>query len=327
MNILQQVSKSGKRWPPSPSTVRRIEGGIWAVARAILMLGLSFIILYPMLYMLSMSLRPVDQMADPAVVWVPMSVTLDNFKRAVDYLSFESTLPYTAIVTLASTVLQMASAALAGYGMSRTKFKGQKILFVLLLLTIIVPPQNIVVALYRQYRNFNFFGLGYLAAPFNGGLPFTVSLIDSPFSMILPAMFASGIRSGLVIYIYMQFFKGLPKELEDAAYVDGCGSFKTFCYIIIPNMAAVLLTVFVFSIVWYWTDFYYASMFSPRFALSTVLSSIGSQISFDSQTSNPFESMAVTQAGCLLFILPLLIVYLFLQRHFVQSIDKTGLTG
>ena len=327
MNLLQRFKQLPDLQQLPPAAKRRVADGIWAVARAVLMLGLSFIILYPLLYMISMSLRPVNEMADPSVIWVPKSLTLDNFKRAVVYLNFQSTLPYTAIVTLASTVLQMASAALAGYGMSRTKFKGQKVLFVLLLLTIIVPPQNIVVSLYRQYRNFNFFGLGYLAAPFNGGLPFTVSLIDSPFSMILPAMFASGIRSGLVIYIYMQFFKGLPKELEDAAYVDGCGSFKTFAYIVIPNMAAVLLTVFVFSIVWYWTDFYYASMFSPRFALSTVLSGIGAQIGFDTQTSNPFESMAVTQAGCLLFILPLLIVYLFLQRHFVQSIDKTGITG
>ena len=327
MNMLQRFEQLPTPSNLSPAVKRRIGGAVWAVARAVLMLGLSFIILYPLLYMISMSLRPVNEMADPAVVWVPKSLTLDNFKRAVVYLNFQTTLPYTAIVTLASTVLQMASAALAGYGMSRTKFKGQGLLFVLLLLTIIVPPQNIVVSLYRQYRNFNFFGLGYLAAPFNSGLPFTVSLIDSPFSMILPAMFASGIRSGLVIYIYMQFFKGLPKELEDAAYVDGCGSFKTFILIVLPNMAAVLLTVFVFSIVWYWTDFYYASMFSPRFALSTVLSGIGSQIGFDSQTNNPFESMAVTQAGCLLFILPLLIVYLFLQKHFVQSIDKTGITG
>ncbi|MBQ5841252.1 MAG: carbohydrate ABC transporter permease, partial [Clostridia bacterium] len=266
MNLLQRFKQLPDLQQLPPAAKRRVADGIWAVARAVLMLGLSFIILYPLLYMISMSLRPVNEMADPSVIWVPKSLTLDSFKRAVVYLNFQSTLPYTAIVTLASTVLQMASAALAGYGMSRTKFKGQKVLFVLLLLTIIVPPQNIVVSLYRQYRNFNFFGLGYLAAPFNGGLPFTVSLIDSPFSMILPAMFASGIRSGLVIYIYMQFFKGLPKELEDAAYVDGCGSFKTFAYIVIPNMAAVLLTVFVFSIVWYWTDFYYASMFSPRFA-------------------------------------------------------------
>lgn len=307
--------------------VRRAQKWAWAIARTVLMCGLSFVILYPLLYMLSMVFRPLDQMADPSVIWIPKSLTLDNIKRAVYYMDFDTTLPYTAFITLGGTLLQMASAALAGYGMSRTKFKGQGILFGLLLLSIIVPPQNIIIPLYRQYRNFDFFGLGWLAAPFNGGTPFTVSLIDKPAAMLLPALFASGIRSGLVIYIYMQFFKGLPSELEDAAYVDGCGSFRTFLYIILPNMAPVLLTIFTFSIVWYWTDYFYASMLTPRISLSTVLSSVGTQIRYDMQTTNPYESMVVTQAGCLLFILPLLIVYLFLQRYFVQSIERTGITG
>lgn len=307
--------------------VRRVQKWIWAITRTVLMCGLSFVILYPLLYMLSMVFRPLDQMADPSVVWIPKSLTLDNIKRAIDYMSFETTLPFTAIVTLGGTLLQMASAALAGYGMSRTKFRGQGILFALLLLSIVVPPQNIIIPLFRQYRNFDFFGLGWLAAPFNDGLPFTVSLIDKPAAMLLPALFANGIRSGLVIYIYMQFFKGLPGELEDAAYVDGCGSLKTFLYIILPNMTPVLVTIFTFSIVWYWTDYFYASMLTPRFSLSTVLSSIGNQIAYDTQTSNPYESIVVTQAGCLLFILPLLLAYLFLQRFFVQSIERTGITG
>lgn len=320
--LFEQPEELSRRLP-----VRQAQKWGWSIARAILMLGLSFIILHPLLYMISMVFRPLDQAADPSVVWIPKSFSLDNLVRAADYMNFESTLPSTVLITLGSTILQMASAALAGYGMSRCKFRGQGVLFCLLLLTILVPPQNIIVPLFRQYRNFDFFGFGWIAALFNGGTPFTMSLIDKPLSMLLPALFANGIRSGLVIYIYMQFFKGLPKELEDAAYVDGCGSFKTFLYIIIPNMTPVLVTVFTFSIVWYWTDYFYAAMLTPRISLSTVLSGIGTQIAYDSQSSNPYESMVVTQAGCLLFILPLLIVYLFLQRFFVQSIERTGITG
>ncbi len=307
--------------------IRHAKRWLWPLCRAVLMCGLSFVILYPFLYMISMSFRPLNQMADPSVVWIPKSLTLDNLKRAIEYLDFRTTAVNTALITLCSTVLQIASASLAGYGMSRFRFKGRNVLFALLIASIIMPPQNIIIPLYRQFQNFDFFWLGRLAAPFNGGQAFTVSLIDHPLSMILPAMFANGIRSGLVIYIFMQFFKGMPKELEDAACVDGCGSFGTFARIIMPNMKPAVVTVFVFSMVWYWTDYFYAAMLNPQTSLSAALSGIGTQIAYDTKTSNPLEIQAVTQAGCLLFILPLLIVYLFLQKLFVQSIERTGITG
>lgn len=307
--------------------LRRAQRGLWAFCRAVLMFGLAFVILYPFLYMISMAFRPLDQMADPSVVWIPKSLTLENLKRAIGYLDFRTTAVKTALITLCSTVLQIGSAALAGYGMSRFRFKGRGILFALLITSIIMPPQNIIIPLYRQFQNFDFFWIGRLLAPLNGGEAVTVSLIDNPLSMILPAAFASGIRSGLVIYIFMQFFKGMPKELEDAACVDGCSSFGTFARIIMPNMTPAVVTVFVFSLVWYWTDFFYAAMLNPQTSLSAALNGIGTQIAYDTMTSNPLEIKAVTQAGCLLFILPLLIAYLFLQRLFVQSVERTGITG
>lgn len=307
--------------------LRRAQRGLWAFCRAVLMFGLAFVILYPFLYMISMAFRPLDQMADPSVVWIPKSLTLENLKRAIGYLDFRTTAVNTALITLCSTVLQIGSAALAGYGMSRFRFKGRGILFALLITSIIMPPQNIIIPLYRQFQNFDFFWIGRLLAPLNGGEAVTVSLIDNPLSMILPAAFASGIRSGLVIYIFMQFFKGMPKELEDAACVDGCSSFGTFTRIIMPNMTPAVVTVFVFSLVWYWTDFFYAAMLNPQTSLSAALNGIGTQIAYDTMTSNPLEIKAVTQAGCLLFILPLLIAYLFLQRLFVQSVERTGITG
>ena len=306
---------------------RRAERRLWSFCRGVLMCGLAFVILYPFLYMVSMSFRPLDQMADPSVVWIPKSLTLDNLKRAIGYMDFRTTAVNTAIITVCATALQMISASLAGYGMSRFRFKGRGLLFALLIATIIMPPQNIIIPMYRQYQNFDFFWIGRLLAPLNGGESLTVSLIDTPWSMILPSIFASGIRSGLVIYIFMQFFKGMPKELEDAAYVDGCGSLRTFAKIIMPNMTPALVTVFIFLLVWYWTDYFYSSMLNPQTSLSAALNGIGTQIAYDTKTSNPLEIQAVTQSGCLLFILPLLIVYLFLQRLFVQSVERSGITG
>ncbi len=306
---------------------RRSKAVLWAVCRAILMCGLSFVILYPILYMLSMSFRPINQMADPSIIWIPKSLTLENMQRAIKYMSFKETVTNTAIITLVGTVLQIFSASLAGYGMSRFKFKGRGVLFALLIATIIMPPQNIIIPLYRQFQNFDFFWIGRLLAPFRGGEAFTVSLIDNPISMILPALFANGIRSGLVIYIFMQFFKGMPEELEEAACVDGCGAFATYFKIIMPNMMPAIVTVFVFSMVWYWTDFFYSAMLNPQTSLSVALNGIGTQIAYDTKSTNPLEVQAVTQAGCLIFIAPILTVYLFLQRLFVQSVERSGITG
>lgn len=306
--------------------MRRSQKWLWSFSRAVLMCGLAFVVLYPIIYMVSMSLRPVEQMADPSVVWIPKSLTLDNIKEAIEYLDYENKALFTGFVTIICTILQMLTASLAGYGMSRFRFKGRSVLFALLILSIIVPPQNIILSLFRQYQNFDFFGIGSLVGLITG-TPLTFNMIETSWSMILPALFASGIRSGLIIFIFMQFFKGLPVELEDAAYVDGCGTFSTYARIIMPNAIPALVTVFVFSIVWYWTDYYYSSMFMPNKTLTVALSSIGTLMSAQDTVFNPWAHVAVMQAGCLLLVLPPLLIYLFMQRFFVESIERTGITG
>lgn len=305
---------------------RRLQKWAWIICRAVLMTGLSFVVLYPVLYMVSMAFRPAEQMADPSVVWIPKSLTLENIKSAIEYLDYGNKASFTGMLTIVCTLLQMATASLAGYGMSRFKFKGRGFLFGLLILSIMVPPQNIILSLFRQYQNFDFFGIGSLVGLITG-TPLTVNLIETPWSMVLPALFANGIRSGLIIFIFMQFFKGLPVELEDAAYVDGCGTFATYARIIMPNAVPALVTIFIFSIVWYWTDYYHASMFMPNKTLTIAMSAVGSLMQAEDTVFNPWAHVAVMQAGCLLVVLPPLVVYLFMQRFFVESVERTGITG
>lgn len=308
------------------STIRTLQKWAWAICRAVLMCGLSFIVLYPIAYMVSMAFRPIDQMADPSIVWIPKSLTFENIKTAIGYLDYAKKATYTGMITIVCTLLQIITASLAGYGMSRFNFKGKNLLFGLLILSILVPPQNIILSMFRQYQTFNFFGLGQIGKLFTD-TAWTVNLIETPWSMILPAIFGNGIRSGLIIFIFMQFMKGLPVELEDAAYVDGCGVIKTYARIIIPNAVPALITVFIFSIVWYWTDYFYASVFIPNQTLTVALQSVGSLMSSQNTVFNPWAHLAVMQAGCLLVVFPPLVLYLFVQRFFVQSVERTGITG
>lgn len=253
---------------------KRIIERVWPIFRFFILFGLCFVILYPLIYMLSTAFRPSAQMTDPSVIWLPKSFTLNNIKDVWGIMDFGPTLLNTVLLNLVCSLLSVVVCAVTGYGFARFNFKGKGILFAIVLMQIIVPPQITVIPLYLQWAFFKCAGLVKMVAS-AGASTFLginikwsddhtqayISLIDHSIVMYAPAIFANGIKSGLYILIFRQFFKGLPKELEDAAYLDGCGPFKTFIRIMVPNAASSFLTVFLFAIVWYWNDYYVSSTF------------------------------------------------------------------
>jgi len=216
------------------------------------------------------------------------------------------------------SLVQVASCALAGYGFARFKFKGKGILFGIVVMMILVPSQIISIPQYMMFRNFGFGSL-------------SVNLINSKLCMYLPAAMGNGIRAGLMIFIFRQFFKGLPKELEDAAYLDGCGPLRTFVQVMIPNASSSFLTVFLFSVVWYWNDYYVSSTFFTKNQTIALmlknLSTLLSQQLFNNADVSPREQIVWMEAGCLIAILPILIMYVFLQKYFTEGIERSGLVG
>jgi len=316
---------------PSPRTVDRSKRFAVALARGVLLFCIAVIILYPLLYMLVLALRPTDQIWDPTVVWISKSLTLENILLTIDTIDYWDALMTSARITLIPSVLTVISCALAGYGFARFRFKCREFLFICVIFTILVPAQTVIFPSFISFWQFDFFGLGYLAAPFNEGIPFTVNLLDNELTLYLPAAFGSGIRSGLAIYIFRQFYRGLPKEMEEAARIDGCGALKTFIRIAIPASAVTMMTVFLFSMVWYWNDYYFTTMYMNNVntvptavaalpALMRSLSSIGGDFKFDS-----VQISAMIQSGCLLLVLPPTIIFAFLQRHFIQGLELSGL--
>lgn len=304
--------------------VRRRSGAFTlALFRYALLLGLAFIIVYPLLYIVSMAFRTADDILDPTVIWLPRHFTLQNIKDAFVGMRYLDALWNTVSISVFSSLLQLASCAIVGYGFARFQFKGKSLLFGLVLLTIIIPPQIVFIPTYLMYSHYDFFGL--TTALF--GPDAFVNLIDSRLTMYLPALFGVGIRSGLFIYIFRQFFRGLPRELEDAAYVDGCGHARTFLRVILPNAGAAFLTVFLFSLVWYWNDFYYMSMyFNKTKNISLALNGLTRNLS-DAVSVNVNEVSVRAQAGCLLAIAPLLIIFIVLQKYFTEGVERTGIVG
>lgn len=300
-------------------------GTVWPFFRFIILFGLCFIILYPLIFMLSTAFRPNEQMNDPSIVWIPKSFTLSNISDVWKVMNFTDTVINTIILNLIASILQVITCSLTGYGFARFKFKGKGILFAIVILMIIVPPQITTIPLYMQYA---YFKPQWLAKLLTGG---ETTLINSGWTMYLPAMFANGIKAGLFIFIFRQFFRGLPKELEDAAYLDGCSPLYTYVKIMVPNAKQSFLTVFLFSIVWYWNDYYVSSsFFTKNDTVALMLKNLNTNLTqqlFDGQSVSVRQIIVWLEAGCLLSITPILIMYVFLQRYFIEGIERSGLAN
>lgn len=296
--------------------------------------SITLIILYPILNMISLAFRPIDQMTDPMVVWIPKSLTLDNMQKAITGMNFSKAVTNSTIMTLVCSLLSVISCSITGYGFARYKFKGRELLFALVLFTIIVPPQITIIPRYLQFWRFDFFGLGTLWEKLTG-MNGTVNLLSSFWTMFVPAAFGQGIRGGLFIYLFRQQFRGMPKELEDAAHIDGCGQLRTFTQVMVPNALVTYVTVFIFAVVWYWNDYLNVGVLLGGVPMiSTNLMSITSRLAsvyknsgMANMDSNPYTLSASLQAACLISIVPLLVMYLCLQRFFTESIERTGIVG
>lgn len=291
---------------------------VWPVFRFLILFGLCFVILYPLIFMISCSFRLQSDMKDPTVMWIPRHFTLNVIKETASAMKFGTTLRTTLFLNIGCALVQVVTCAITGYGFARFKFKGKNILFGIVIMMILVPQQIILIPQYNQFRYF---------------MGTNINLIDSPLTMYLPALMANGIRAGLMILIFRQFFKGLPKELEDAAYLDGCSPFRTFIQIMVPNAKSSFLIVFLFSIVWYWNDYYVStSFFTDTKTISLMLKNLDTTLNTalfnDASVQVSFrEKIVWMEAGCLISITPILVLYSCLQKQFVEGIERSGLTG
>lgn len=332
--MVMSMKKPSAVWLPEGTVIRdRALHVLWVLFRTALLIGFAYVVLYPLLNMFSNAVRPVEEMFDPEVIWIPKTFTLDNIKTALARMNIlnppfqNNAIVNTILLDVVSALLQVAVTAMVGYGFARFSFKGRGVLFGIVILSIVVPVNSIVIPLYLTFQNFDFFGIGTLLQLITGQ-KMTVSLIDTPYAFYLPALLGQGIRSGLCIFIFRQFFRGMPRELEDAASIDGCGSYRTFFRVFVPNAAPPMLTTFIFSIVWYWNDYYYSTMFLPkRSTISISLSMLQNVLNTDLTTRDPYVQFAVMQAGALVSVIPLLIFYLIFQKHFTESVERTGIVG
>lgn len=297
------------------------------ILRWLFLISISYVVIYPLIYMFSMSLRSTNDFYDMTVVWIPKNFTLVHFDFIINKLDLLTPLFRTVMITLICTFLEVLITSTVGYGFARFKFKGNSFLFGLVIFTIVVPPQMLNMANYLLMQDFDIFGFfGAISGTGHG-----VRLLDSIWAFALPAATGMGIRAGLLILIFRQFYASIPMELEEAALIDGCGFIKTYLRIMMPNLSNTFLLGTIFSIVWYWTDYFYSLIYLPTnqtmaLQIQRIKELIMTRIGNAGDTTF-YNVIPKSQAACILFIVPLVIFFLLIQKKFSQSIENSGLVG
>ncbi|REK75226.1 carbohydrate ABC transporter permease [Paenibacillus paeoniae] len=312
---------------------RFMTGFLWKLVRLVLLVGISYVILYPIILKISIAFKDKQDLYNKTVVWIPKNFTLDNFKLVLQVIDYPKVLLNTVLLSGGTMILQMITCALAGYAFAKLKFKGSNLLFILVVFTILVPPQTIMVPTYALYKNFDIFGIIELFTGKPG-----INLIGTYWPFIISSGLAMGLKTGLFIYIFRQFFRGIPKEIEEAAYMDGAGILTTFLRVMLPNAVPAIVTVMLFAFVWQWNDTYFSTLvlINPDLMsakVATVAGQIASYLATEAgmvtSTGNidPFYLSMLSNTLILLAILPLVVMYFFAQRYFVESVERTGLVG
>jgi len=298
-----------------------------------LLIGLSFVILYPVIFMLSNSFMPYAQLRDPSVVWIPRSFTLNNFRDIMYVMDYWGAMFNSFFYTVLPTIVQISVCMMVGYGFARFRFPFKRFLFGIVILTIIIPPITLSTGMFRTFFNFNPFGIMSALHIITGGaVPENINLIGTRWVTFIPAAFAASLRSGIYILIFRQFFASMPRELEEAARIDGAGPFRTFATVMVPNASNIILTALMLAIVWNWNDYYTAATFIRiRPTIATSLAEVQSMLQQLPAVLGGYQNLTMVttriQAACLLGIAPLLLMYVVLQGRLTESIENAGLTG
>lgn len=307
---------------------------LWTLLLYILVIGISFVILYPLLRRISMAVKDPVDIYNPTIFMVPVNFTLENFRLAMEVLNYWPMLGNTLLFVTIMTLLQAASCALAGYGFARFTFPGSNILFIFVVLTILIPMSTLMVPMYLHFRNFDILEFVTLFTGKEG-----INLLNTYWPSMITSATANGLKSGLYIYIFRQFFRGLPKEIEEAALIDGAGGYKTFFGIMLPNAIPALMTVMLFAFVWQYNDTFYTSLFMSESSLMSIkIASLPADANQYLPTllglgtnaelrADPNYVAMIVDTGILLAIAPLVMMYLFVQRYFVESVERTGVVG
>ena len=306
---------------------------VWAVFRLVLLVGIAYVILYPFFSKISGSFMSREDFVDVTVKLIPKYPTLDTYAQIITQNGYFSALFNTALLSVLCGLVQTFVCCIIGYGLAKFKFKGSNIIFALVIFTMIVPHKTLQLSMFMHFKYFDILGIFKLlgGGVFEGFKIFdftSINLLNSYWPLTLLSLGGLAFKNGLYIFMMRQFFRGVPDELEESAYIDGSGVFRTFIQIILPLSIPMMITIFLFAFSWQWTDNFYSSMFFTGTGIKLLPSIVKIPKTMDTVYAGQelYESAIRNTCG-LLIIAPLVVVYLFCQRYLIQGIERSGIVG
>lgn len=293
----------------------RVKSGVWSFVRLVIVFGLCFEVIYPFLVKTMQMFMSTTDLNDPTVQLYPKNFSVQFIVDAFKLVDYPKSALTTLLVALSTSIIQTLICTAAGYGFARFKFKGRAILFGLVLFALMVPPAVYSVPLYLRFR---YFSLGFT----------TLKLVDNVGVFLILALTGLGLKNGLFIYLMRQFFKGMPKELEEAAYIDGSGVYSTYLRVMMPNARNMMLTIFILSFAWQWTDVFYSTLLTSEMMTlpAAILKNIRT-VALDGSTRDGMVYSILRNTAGLLTIAPLLVIFGVVQKQLIQGIERSGIVG
>ena len=318
------------------------------ILRGFLFIGLAFVIVFPIFQQFTLSIRHPIDLNNKLVNWIPENYSIFNFQLSSILLDYWDGLLCNIKVSTISTICQVFSTSLAGYAFSRLKFRGSNLIFWLIMLTLIVPPQAVSLSRTFYLGSFDILAFGDNPGLFESLLGHTLRLRGEGKDIVfyITSLTGQGIRAALFIFLFKQTFRGIPIELEESAQIDGAGVVRTFWSVMLPNARGVIVTVALFAFVWQWNDVYYTGMYEisgETFPMLTrklitmservaglilqpqyvdVVNQVGEGIA-----KNSLFTETLLNCAALMMMSPLLIGYLFVQRLFIEGVERSGIVG
>ena len=306
---------------------------VWGIFRLVLLIGISYVILFPFFAKISGSFMSREDFVDVTVKLIPKYPTLDTYRAIIQENDYFTALLNTTMLSVLCGIIQTFMCCVIGYGLAKFKFKGSKLIFFLVIFTMVVPHRTLQLSMFMKFRYFDILGIFNLlgGGVFEGlkVLPFTsLNLNNTYWPLALLSIGGLAFKNGLYIFMMRQFFRGVPDELEESAYIDGSGTFRTFIQIILPLSVPMMITIFLFAFSWQWTDNFYTTIFFTKASMVLMPDIIAIPKTLDTAyaAQNLYESAIRNTCG-LMILAPLLIIYVFMQRFLIGGIERSGIVG
>ena len=273
-----------------------------AVIYHILVFAVGLVMIYPLIWMVMSSFKPTNTIFQTAGSLLPETFTFENYIngwKGFAKVTFATFFKNSLFISVVATIGTVISSAIVAYGFARFKFKGKKLLFSAMLLSMMLPAQVLMIPQYLWYQKLNWVG--------------------SYMPLIVPYFFAI---QGFFVYLISNFISGIPRDLDEAAKIDGCSYVSIFTKIILPLIKPALVTAGIFSFMWRWDDFLSALLYVNKSAKYPV--SLALKLFCDPGSSSDYGAMFAMAS---LSILPSVLIFIFFQRYLVEGISTSGLKG